>query len=283
MAEGSAAYTNALALVVPGGSGGGEASDVASTASGGTGGGGGGGSGEREQYYKIYRAIAQVLGIPFNTKIAALAFKNRQPGSGFLALTRKLDPKYLRTNDFKNRAASYVAKWNEILPWRKVDYNDMKRFVRGEWSTERLEQYIMTRPAFKKAYPYFEYGKDDFRTYLAHEQALRTSFASAGIGDLTRRRQELFHKLDMTPSDVDQRIEELISGHDALDMMYGNRRQPEPRGGRVDQYIFNTPGNLQRRMLLQSAVKIQQGFNQSEETAAQVRRDERGRIIQTGI
>lgn len=275
------ALAGALKPVVISGGGSSDTGSTAASATGGNGGGGGGGTSDKDQYYMIYKAVCQQLGIPLNKKVAAMAYKTRQPGSGFLSLLKKFDPNYLKTDDFKNRAAEFVAKWKEILPWVKVDYNDMKKFVRGDYNTDRTEQVIMRTKAFKKAYPYFEYGKDDFRTYQAHDTALRNNFAAAGLGEYGKHQQEVFHRLDMTDAEVEQRIEELTTGHGAVDMMFGN---DQIRGTkRRDDYIFNTPGNLARRRILQDAVKSQQQLNQSQIAGAQLRRDERGKIIQTGI
>jgi hypothetical protein len=266
---------------------------TASTASGGTssshssGGSSGGGGGsaaisDREQYYRIYKAVAQVLGIPMNAKIAAMAFKNRQPGSGFLSLVKKFDKNYLKTDDFKKNAASFVKKWNEYFPYQKVDFNDMKRFVRGDWNADRMDLFMQSTAAFKKAYPYFRAGIDDPSTYAAHERGLTNSLAAAGLGQLTDRRKELFHKLNMTPTEVDQRIEELVTGHDATDLMYGAQRPTGTQAG-VNDYIFNTPGSMVRRQVLQEALKGQQGLNQSKISGSTIKRDSRTDKLQVSI
>jgi len=259
---------------------------VASTATGGTSGSSGSSGSsavnDQVQFYQIYKAIAQVLGIPFNKKIALMAYKNRQPGSGFLALTKKFDPNYLHTSDFKNNAAQYVAKWKEMLPGRKVDYNDMKRYVRGDFSTDRIEQVIMKTKAFKKAYPFFRYGDQNVATYRAYQGHLKNVLAGSTLGPMTKRREEMFFKYDMDPGELDQRVEEFIGGSSALDMMLGNNQKKG--GARADEYLFSTPGNIARRAILKQAVETQTGLNRSTQAGSSLQRQEgSGRVIQTGL
>lgn len=261
---------------------------TAGSAQGGSGGGGGGGGGggssaadEKEQFYQVYRAVCQVLGIPLNAKVAAMAYKNRQPGSGFLSLVKKFDKNYLKTGDFKNNAAQFVAKWNEMLPGRRVDYKDMAKFVRGDWSNDRMDQFIMKTKAFKKAYPFFRPGDHDPVQYRQYDRAATRILNGPGM-PVTRAQKRMFFDYDMTPQELEANVEAFIGGSQALDLMFGG--QQKTGNARMNDYIFAKPGNLARRALLKQAVETQAGFNQSDIASATVMRDESTRRIkQTGI
>jgi len=260
--------------------------DVANTAAGASGGSpsgpGSGGVNDREQYYRIYRAVCQVLGIPLDSKVAAIAYKNRQPGTGFLSLVKRYDKNYLKTNEFKSDAAAYVAKFTEMLPGRRVDLKDMARFVRGDWGNERVEQYIMSTKAFKKAYPYFRPGDHSAPMYRKYDLATDTIIQGAFGHNATETQKRMFFDYDMTPAELQAATEDFITGSKSLDMMFGSDQKTGD--ARVNDYILQGPGNIARRALLKQAVETQGGFNKSSSAGAALSRDESTRrITQTGI
>ena len=260
---------------------------TASTASGGNYAGKSGGSTskaitDRERYMQIYKAVAQVLGIKFNTKIANLAFKNRQPGSGFLALTRRLDKNYVKTAEFKSNASSFIARWQQYFPNQPVNYAELKRAVRGGYTSDQYDQLIQKTAAFKAAYPFFKPGVNDVQKYQAYDKTFTNLMQSSFNQAPTMRQRELFFKYDLTPAEVQSRADELTTNAPAAQWMFGNKI------GQGEQLqnaqLFDEPGSNQRRSTFQNALKINENFNQSQEASAAFSKDNQtNKLAQIGI
>ena len=134
--------------------------------------GGGAGVSEKEQFLRIYRAVYYALGLAPNKKIMNRAYNQKLPGSAFLIMIRRDDKRYVRTNEFLNRAVGYLKQWQLYFPQRKFDIGEMLKYVKGDWSSDRIDWYIRTKTkAFKQLYPYANLNTD-IVTYQKYQQAL---------------------------------------------------------------------------------------------------------------
>ena len=275
------------AVVIGGSPAANDNNSTASTASGGNYAGKSGGStskaiSDKERYMQIYKAVAQVLGIKFNNKIANLAFKNRQPGSGFLALTRRLDANYVKTAEFKSNASSFIARWQQYFPNQPVNYQELKKAVRGGYTSDQYDQMIQNTAQFKAAYPFFKPGVNDVQKYQAYDRTFTNLMQSAYQQAPSTRQRELFFKYDLTPAEIQQRVDEMTTNAPAAKWMFGDQIG---RGEQLqNQQLFDEPGSAARRSTFQNALKTQEGFNQSQDATAALSKDNNTqKLAQTGI
>jgi hypothetical protein len=230
-----------------------------------------GGVSEREQFFRIYRAVYYALGLKPNTKVMNRGFAQKLPGSSFLIMIRREDKRYVRTNEFLNRAVGYLKQWQLYFPQRKFEIGEMLKYVKGDWSSDRIDWYIRTRTkAFRELYPYANLNTD-IVTYQKYQQALdryTTDYYGRTSND---DEKQMWFKAGLTPSELEQRASQLVPLKETYQWMTGQA----PKTAEFNQAMFGGENSQARRDKLIRAATLQKSIVGSTGATAGLVRDEK--------
>ena len=185
---------------------------------------------EKQRYVKGYLQVVSNLYGRGNfsqeqARIAELAWKRKLPPSGFVALIRREDPAYPRTEEFGQRHREAKDVWGRFRPGRPVPQEFATNYVRSGLSTSQLIsriQYgmkknpLMPPPTNANAYRTMRsLLNDSFRLSAGPEQAAHPSL------------HRMIFSAKMKDQEINEQFPDLFGGKNVFEWMKGVAPQNE--------------------------------------------------------
>ena len=179
-----------------------------------------------KRYIKSYRAL--LIGIygmqggvsDWQKRIMAVAAKQELPTSVFLSILRRYDPRYVRTDEYKSRAADATKLWKQYYPKAGHAPNGLVTgFARsgknGAWLLQRLQQ----TKAYKRDYKYMDVAEaagsqagSDPGAYRTYRDALNASYQNFLGRAATPLEQKMMFHSGMTDAEFGAALANVFGG-----------------------------------------------------------------------
>lgn len=194
---------------------------------------------ERKRYMQSYLQVVYGLyGLwkmtPQQQQLANKAFSLRQPASSFLAVLRREDPRYTRTEDYKNRMREAEGVYESYRGFGvKVPHGFKDKYARSDMTTERLRMRIQETKWFKQRFPGWKeaansgvldpLAPNSAATYLSMRDMLNNNWQRA----TGKAANPLLHKMmfsaGMNETDIASNLSQLFGGQESLKFMSGQQ------------------------------------------------------------
>lgn len=177
-----------------------------------------------KRFIKTYRnLLIDLYGLKgitdWHRKIMATAAKNEIAGSVFIGLIRRYDPRYVRTEQYKDRVASAAEEWERWYPGKKPPQQLVNGFARSKhnqvWLRRRFENTARVRRDYRFMDVAAKAGSaagQDPGAYRAYRDALNASYRTYLGREATPLEQKMMFSSGMTNDEFQVALANVFGG-----------------------------------------------------------------------
>lgn len=247
--------------------------------------------GDKKRYMQSYlQVIMNLYGkysmTPQQQKLAMRAFAMRASPSVYAEMLRRFDPRYVRTDDYKNRLQEAKDLYQRFRPGRPVPHAFMAKYARSGMTLDRLQERIEKSRWFKREFAGWDEAKragspagmspESFINYRTMwNRALQNAYGSPA----SRLEQRMMFDSAMTPDELSANMLELFGGQEALKWATGRMldREKLVKGALTSKFGYDT---LNRSKQSRATLG---GYLGSENRAFDIGADAQGMLRIAGI
>jgi hypothetical protein len=152
-------------------------------------------------------------------KVMAKCASQELPPSTFATLIRRYDPRYVRTDEYKDRASAAALEWKRWFPDKKVPNRFANSFARSTMSRQRMAKRIEESRQVKKNYKWLTVARDagsaagnDPGTYRTYRDALNASYRTYLGREATPLEQRMMFHSAMTDREFQAALTDVFGG-----------------------------------------------------------------------
>jgi hypothetical protein len=228
----------------------------------------------QDPYVQRYRLLFGSNVAP-NMNLVRQAVSGNWSGAYFDMQVRLKDPKYFRSQEAKQRTLQFSEYWKAVLPGAKMNKGLLRRYLRGSWNEDQLQQQMMKLPSFMRSYKFYnQYAAAQRKAGLAAgvnplaykqaQETFRNAYKQYGI-DVPQGYEKLFFKSGITDDEFINNLSMINQTAPAAQWDVGGITEQQKQAG-----LFNGRGANQIRGLLQTALNKQQGYMKSRANPFQI-------------
>lgn len=162
--------------------------------------------------------------------LAQKAWKLKWPPSMFLEMLRREDPRYARSDDYKQRAQQARDLYQQFRPGRPVPHGFLDGYARSNNNVAQLQQKMEKSNWFKRDFAGWTEAQkvgspagNSPQTYLNYKTMWNNAIKNMGGGQGTRLQEKMMFSAGMTGEEVAKNIVELFGGQGALKWATGTQ------------------------------------------------------------
>lgn len=160
---------------------------------------------------------------PAQQKLAERAFKAGFPASTYAEMLRRFDPKYVTTQDYKDRVQQAVDLYRDFRPGRPVPAGFVKTYAHSGMSLARLQARMEKSKWFKREFAGWTEAQKagsaagmSPQTFLNYRTMWNNALQRAYGRPASRLEQRMMFSSGMTGDEVYNNMTELFGGQEAL-------------------------------------------------------------------